>query len=153
MSIGRWWADSAVLDLELLEIESLGRRFTWSRELSTPTLVPLDQVFCLASWEELFQDSLLQSTAAGISDHCPLTLGLRDNAHGTRRFHFECYWSDMYGRNSQQPGWRPWSPWNAWPPSSRTWPMPFSNGVSGPLVTSPPSYIKHWNCYTGWKSH
>ena len=84
-------------DFELLEIELLGRRFNCSSERSTPTLMWLDRVFCSASWEELFQDSLLQSTTAGISDHCPLTLGLRDNARGTRHFHFECYWPDMEG--------------------------------------------------------
>lgn len=33
-------------DLELKEIELLGRRFTWSNERAGPTLVHLDRVFC-----------------------------------------------------------------------------------------------------------
>ena len=54
-------------------------------------------MLCSSSWEQLFPDSLLQSTAAGISDHCPLVLGLRDNVRGRGRFHFENFWPSLDG--------------------------------------------------------
>jgi len=86
-----------IKELELQELELLGRRFTWSNERDSPTLVRLDRVLCSSSWEQLFPESLLQSTAAGISDHCPLILGLRDNARCRGRFHFESFWPSLDG--------------------------------------------------------
>jgi hypothetical protein len=35
--------------------------------------------------------------ASNDSDHSPLLLGLKDNYSGTRRFHFEAFWSKMQG--------------------------------------------------------
>jgi len=84
-------------ELELQELELLGRHFTWSNERDAPTLVRLDRVLCSSSWGQLFPDSLLQSTAAGISDHCPLVLGLRDNVRGRGRFHFENFRPSLDG--------------------------------------------------------
>lgn len=55
--------------IELKEVELLGRRFTWSNERSAPMLVRLDRVFCTTAWGKVFPNSLLLSTAAGISDH------------------------------------------------------------------------------------
>lgn len=78
-------------DVELKEIELLGQRFTWSNERAVPTLVQLDRAFCSTGWETLYLDHLLQSTAAGISDHCPLLLSLRCYSRGKRRFHFESF--------------------------------------------------------------
>lgn len=84
-------------DVELKEIELLGRRYTWSNERTTPMLVRLDRVFCTADWEQTFPDCLLQSTAAGISDHCPLLLTMRNNLRGKPRFHFEAFWPKLDG--------------------------------------------------------
>lgn len=78
-------------DLELREIELLGRRHTWSSERAAPTLVQLDRVFCSQDWEDMFADCLLQSTAAGILDHCPLLLGMKGCPEGKKRFHFEAF--------------------------------------------------------------
>ena len=36
-------------ELELQELELLGRRFTWSNERDAPTLVRLDRVLCSSS--------------------------------------------------------------------------------------------------------
>ncbi|WVZ63805.1 hypothetical protein U9M48_013410 [Paspalum notatum var. saurae] len=52
-------------DLELKETPLLGRKFTWSNERDSPTLVRLDHVFCSAEWDEIFPDAVLQSTTAG----------------------------------------------------------------------------------------
>lgn len=43
-------------DLELKEVELLGRRFTWSNERASPTLVRLDRVFYIMQWETMFPD-------------------------------------------------------------------------------------------------
>lgn len=87
----------AINDLELKEVDLLGRRFTWSNEREVPTLVRLDRVFCTSEWELAFPNHLLLSTAAGISDHCPLVLNLRGNGPGKRRFHFETFWPKLPG--------------------------------------------------------
>lgn len=48
-------------------------------------------------WKAIFPGHLLQSTAAGISDHCPLVLSLNSNLVGKRRFHFEPFWPTLEG--------------------------------------------------------
>jgi endonuclease/exonuclease/phosphatase family metal-dependent hydrolase len=58
-------------DVALKEIPLHGRRFTWSNQQTDPLLVKLDRVFCSVSWELLFPNVLLQSSASQDSDHCP----------------------------------------------------------------------------------
>jgi hypothetical protein len=84
-------------ELELVEIDLLGRQFTWSNEREAPTLVRLDRVFVTTDWDQLFPDCILQALASSISDHCPLLLGLRDSFMGKRRFHFESFWPKLDG--------------------------------------------------------
>jgi hypothetical protein len=84
-------------DVEVKEIPLLGRKYTWSNERQSPTLVRLDRAFCCMDWEGIFPDSVLQSTAAGVSDHCPLILGLKVSTNGKRRFHFESFWTKVPG--------------------------------------------------------
>jgi exonuclease III len=64
--------------LGLQELPLHGRKYTWSNQQDTPTLVRLDRFLCTVDWEQLFPNCLLQSTASDGSDHCPL-LGLHDN--------------------------------------------------------------------------
>jgi len=47
--------------------------------------------------ENIFPDAVLQSTTAGVSDHCPLILGLKVSTTGKRRFHFESFWTKIPG--------------------------------------------------------
>ena len=86
-----------VNDLELKEIPLLGRRYTWSNERESPTLVKLDRVLCTNDWEDIYPESLLQSQATEMSDHCPLILGLKEGILGKRRFHFESFWPNLPG--------------------------------------------------------
>lgn len=79
-------------DLELCEVELLGHRYTWSNERSDPTLVRLDRIIYTKDWEDMFPHCLLQSMAAGISDHYSLLLGLSTYVPGKRRFQFEVFW-------------------------------------------------------------
>jgi exonuclease III len=78
-------------ELKLKELPLLGRKYTWSNERFSPTLVRLDKVFYAADSETLYPNSVLQSSASMISDHCPLLLGLHELIQGIRRFHFESY--------------------------------------------------------------
>jgi endonuclease/exonuclease/phosphatase family metal-dependent hydrolase len=84
-------------DLLLNELPLSGRKFTWSNERASPTLVRLDRIFCTADWEDMFPNCLLQSSASQISDHCPLLLGLHGLVQGKRRFHFESFWIRLEG--------------------------------------------------------
>lgn len=67
-------------DTEIKEINLLGRKFTWSNEWQSPTLVRVDRVFSSIHWERIFPD--FQSAASSVSDHCPLVLGLKVNIRG-----------------------------------------------------------------------
>jgi hypothetical protein len=51
-------------DVALKEIPLHGRRFTWSNQQTDPVLVKLDRFFCSVSWELLFPNVLLQSSAS-----------------------------------------------------------------------------------------
>jgi hypothetical protein len=84
-------------DLLLKEIPLHGHHYTWSNGHNNPTLVKLDRVFCLVEWEELFNDSLLHSSAFQDSDHYTLILGLHDIKVGKKRLHFESFWTKRDG--------------------------------------------------------
>jgi len=84
-------------ELELKDLPLLGRKFTWSNQQDSPTLVKLDRVLCSADWEQLFPNCLLQSCATDGSDHCPLLLGMNDVQPGKARFHFEAFWTKLEG--------------------------------------------------------
>jgi exonuclease III len=84
-------------DSEVLKIPLFGRKFTWSNEGASPTLVRLDRAFCYLEWEGIFPDAALQSAASSVSDHCPLILGLKVATRGKRRFHFESFWPKLPG--------------------------------------------------------
>jgi len=76
------WFRHFLDDMELNEIPLLGRKFTWSNDRVTPTLVRLDRVFMAADREQVIPDCVLQSAASMISDHCPLILELMENIQG-----------------------------------------------------------------------
>jgi exonuclease III len=69
-------------DLALKKIPLRGRKYTWSNQQNSPTLVKSDRVLCSVDWEEKFPNDLLQSLASDDSDHCPLLLSLQDNKPG-----------------------------------------------------------------------
>ncbi|WVZ63223.1 hypothetical protein U9M48_012868 [Paspalum notatum var. saurae] len=84
-------------DLEIKEIPLVGRKYTWSNERSSLTLVRLDRAFCYMGWEEVFKDSVLQGSASVVSDHCPLILGLNINISGKRHFQLQSFWTKIPG--------------------------------------------------------
>jgi len=73
-------------DLKLKDLPLAGRKYTWSNQQDSPTLIKLDRVLCSMDWEQLFSNCLLQSCATDGSYHCPLLLGLHDIQPGKARF-------------------------------------------------------------------
>jgi endonuclease/exonuclease/phosphatase family metal-dependent hydrolase len=69
---------SLINDLDLKVVPLHGRKFTWSNQRDSPTLVKLDHVFCTSTWEDLFPDHAQVSTASVTSDHCPIILKLHE---------------------------------------------------------------------------
>jgi exonuclease III len=84
-------------DCALKEIYLHGRRYTWSNERASPTLVRLDRVFCTSDWDELHSSCSLRCLSTVISDHCPLLLDCTLVARGRKRFQFESYWLKLEG--------------------------------------------------------
>jgi hypothetical protein len=99
-NINRRWLDNfrnLINELELKVVTLKGRKFTWSSQRENPTLVKSDHVFCSASWEDLFPDHVLSSSASESSDHCPLILKLHEDFKGKCRFHYESFWEKLPG--------------------------------------------------------
>jgi hypothetical protein len=84
-------------DCELKEIYLHGRRYTWSNERQTPTLVRLDRVFVTTAWEELHNSCSLRCLATVVADHCPLLLDCTTQSTGRKRFQFERFWLKLDG--------------------------------------------------------
>lgn len=82
----------ALQSSDLLEIKLSGRKFTWSNEQQTPTLVRLDRAFCSPEWDAMFSAARLQPLATAMSDHCPLLLTCDTATPRRPRFRFEAFW-------------------------------------------------------------
>jgi hypothetical protein len=83
------------LDLKLVPL--LGRKFTWSNQRGSPTLIKLYHVFCTSTWVDLFPDHALVSNASITSNHYPLILKLHEEFKGKCRFHYEIFWWKLPG--------------------------------------------------------
>ncbi|XP_073360156.1 uncharacterized protein [Aegilops tauschii subsp. strangulata] len=77
----------------LKEIKCKNRRFTWSNERESPTLVSIDKIFCNSEWDALFPNHMLMAASTACSEHCPLLLA--NAAPPARRpsFKFESFWT------------------------------------------------------------
>ncbi|XP_071679058.1 uncharacterized protein [Lolium perenne] len=84
-------------DCELKEIYLHGRRYTWSNERETPTLVRLDRVFVTVAWEELHCSCSLRCLATVVADHCPVLFDCTTLSAGWKRFQFERFWLRLDG--------------------------------------------------------
>jgi hypothetical protein len=84
-------------DCELKEIYLHGRRYTWSNERESPTLVRLDRVFCTVDWDAMHGSCSLRCLSTVVADHCPLLLDCTPKAVGRKRFQFERYWMKLDG--------------------------------------------------------
>ena len=83
--------------LELVDIHLHGRRYTWSNERRSPTMVRLDRALVSLDWEAMHPDCHLQALSSDASDHCPLLMQTQLSIQYMRRFHFESFWPKMLG--------------------------------------------------------
>lgn len=65
--MGRFWC--LIDDLAIIDIPIHGRKFVWSNQHLSPTLVRLDRVLYSVEWEAIFSNVLLQSEASYDLDH------------------------------------------------------------------------------------
>jgi hypothetical protein len=80
--------------LELRDIHLHVRRYTWSNECASPTLVKLDRLLASLEWEDMFPFCFLEALSSDISDQCPILL--HSNALMLKSklwFHFEYFWT------------------------------------------------------------
>jgi endonuclease/exonuclease/phosphatase family metal-dependent hydrolase len=80
---------AAIDHAELLELRCANRKFSWSNERQTPTLVNLDRIFCNAAWDGLFSPYSVHALSTSHSDHCPLLLAGLYTPPRKARFRFE----------------------------------------------------------------
>lgn len=73
------------------------RRFSWSNERESRTLVYLDWVFCNIAWDGLFATCSVQALSSSHSDHCPMLLAIISSPPRSARFRFENFWVDYPG--------------------------------------------------------
>jgi hypothetical protein len=82
---------SFINEVQLQEVDLIGRCFTWSNEWGAPTLERLDRVLASVDWFDL------KALSSDCSDHCPLLLLLDAVPRAKRRFRFESFWVKLPG--------------------------------------------------------
>lgn len=82
----------AIDEIQLMEIDLRGRRFTWSNEQDHPTFTRIDRFFGTPEWHLLFPNLDLQALPTMGSDHCPLFLTGDVERQNYVGFRFESYW-------------------------------------------------------------
>jgi hypothetical protein len=92
----RWpFLFNIVIDgLNLMELQMLDRKYTWTNNLHVPTFKKLDQVIITTEWEEKFLLTTVQALTRELSDHTPLLLKSGEPSQMTTQpmFKFELGW-------------------------------------------------------------
>lgn len=84
-----------------------GRRYNWSNERQSPTLVRLDRALASLQWEERFPSCHLHALATDASDHCPILLQTNLSITTKPHFHLEIFWPKFADyQDALQRGWR-----------------------------------------------
>jgi hypothetical protein len=76
--------------IEVKEVELIGRKFTWINNQKNPTLTRIDRSFC-TTWEEALINPVLMPLFSSISDHCPLLLTHLNTPVVRPAFRFESF--------------------------------------------------------------
>lgn len=84
--------NSFINEMQLQELHLLGRLYTWSNNLSTPTLVRLDWALVNNDWSTAFPDSTLNLRVRTISDNVPLMLIASTTIRKSTLFRFNNHW-------------------------------------------------------------
>ena len=86
--------NSVIANLDLREIEMVGRQFTWANDLNPPTFEKLDRVLMSPEWELKFPNVSVKALDRSRSDHTPLLLNGKapTNLGNFSEFKFELGW-------------------------------------------------------------
>jgi hypothetical protein len=84
----------AIHDLELKELNLLGRKFTWSNDR---THTRIDRAFCSVEWDLMLPRVFLQALPSNVSDHCPLVIAGSSTVRRFAGFRFESFWPRLSG--------------------------------------------------------
>lgn len=83
--------------LQLLELDLIGKNFTWSNEQDNPTMSRIDRFFATIDWHDLSPSSNLQAIGTMISDHCALLMQVHSSCSFYKEFRFKSFWTDIDG--------------------------------------------------------
>jgi hypothetical protein len=61
--------------LNSMEVDLVGKQYTWSNNQDNPTLTRIDIAFCSIPWECMYNNPILQALSSSTSNHCPILLG------------------------------------------------------------------------------
>jgi hypothetical protein len=86
--------NAVIDDLNLRELEMMGRSYTWANSLDDPTYEKIDRIVMSTEWEQKFPLSLVVAVMRDISDHTPLILdtGQTSSCNNHTAFKFEYGW-------------------------------------------------------------
>jgi hypothetical protein len=62
--------------LEVKEIKLVGKKFTSSNNLASPTMSRIDRSFCTPAWEKLYDKPILHTLSSSTFDHCPILVAV-----------------------------------------------------------------------------
>jgi hypothetical protein len=81
--------------MEVKEIQLSGRKYTWSKRRTNPTMSRIDHAFCSVMWERWYAKPFLEAMSSSTSDHCLLLLSPLCPPNVKPCFKFEAFWTLM----------------------------------------------------------
>lgn len=81
-----------ISELGLLNLNLIGRHYTWSNDRHAPHLARLDRFLISADWNARYPNSAQRAAPNSSSDHCPLLLSAKTGFQKTNFFRFENLW-------------------------------------------------------------
>jgi hypothetical protein len=94
--------------LQLLELDLIGKKFTWSNEQDDPTMSRIERLMATTEWHDLYPSANLQAICTMTSDHCPLLMQGHSSCNFYRGFRFESFWVNIDGfKEVVQQAWTP----------------------------------------------
>jgi hypothetical protein len=78
--------------LQLLELDLIGKKFTWSNEQDDPTMSRIDRLMATTEWHDLYLSANLQAICTMTLDHYLLLMQGHSSCNFYKGFCFESYW-------------------------------------------------------------
>lgn len=81
-----------ISSLGLINLNLLGRKYTWSNARQAPTMARLDRFLVSSAWRMGFPNSKQEALPNTSSDHCPLLYTTSTKFKKSAFFRFENFW-------------------------------------------------------------